>query len=106
MLACRALGLLPAGTTVDPAAIEPAPDKSWILDLDMFSASPIPFTVDRVVEDGAALRGTHLYVLPMGRDGRFPAAVWRQAMTMTSLETRSSFDSTSAARRNADASGA
>lgn len=45
-------GLLPAGTTVDPAAIEPAPDKSWILDLDMFSASPIPFTVDRVVEDG------------------------------------------------------
>lgn len=44
-------GLLPPGTTVDPAAIEPAPDKSWILDLDMFSARPIPFAVDRIVDD-------------------------------------------------------
>lgn len=44
-------GLLPPGATVDPAAIEPAPHKSWILDIDMFSASPIPFSVDRVVDD-------------------------------------------------------
>jgi len=42
-------GRLPAGATVDPAAIEPAQDKSWILDLDMFSAAPMPFDVDRVV---------------------------------------------------------
>ena len=42
-------GSLPAGATVDPAAIEPAQDKSWILDLDMFSAAPMAFDVDRVV---------------------------------------------------------
>lgn len=44
-------GYLPAGATVDPAAIEPAKDKSWILDLDMFSITPMPFVVDRVVAD-------------------------------------------------------
>jgi uncharacterized protein (TIGR04255 family) len=44
-------GRLPAGTTVDPAAIEPAQEKSWILDLDMFSAAPMPFAVDRVVAE-------------------------------------------------------
>lgn len=44
-------GLLPPGVTIDPTAIEPAPEKSWILDLDMFSASPVPFGVDRVVDD-------------------------------------------------------
>jgi uncharacterized protein (TIGR04255 family) len=36
---------------VDPAAIEPAKEKSWILDLDMFSAAPMPFDVERVVEE-------------------------------------------------------
>jgi uncharacterized protein (TIGR04255 family) len=44
-------GRLPPGATVDPAAIEPAKEKSWILDLDMFSASAMPFAVDRVVAD-------------------------------------------------------
>lgn len=44
-------GRLPAGATVDPAAIEPAQEKSWILDLDMFSASSKPFAVDRVVAE-------------------------------------------------------
>lgn len=43
-------GFLPPGATVDPAAIEPAKEKSWILDLDMFSAAPMPFVVDGVVE--------------------------------------------------------
>ncbi|MCU0692924.1 MAG: TIGR04255 family protein [Polyangiaceae bacterium] len=43
-------GFLPPGATVDPAAIEPAKEKSWILDLDMFSGVPVPFVVDRVVE--------------------------------------------------------
>lgn len=43
-------GFLPPGATLDPAAIEPATEKSWILDLDMFSAGPIPFVVSQVVE--------------------------------------------------------
>jgi uncharacterized protein (TIGR04255 family) len=43
-------GVLPPGATVDPAALEPAREKSWLLDLDMFSASPKPFVVDQVVE--------------------------------------------------------
>jgi uncharacterized protein (TIGR04255 family) len=44
-------GQLPPRGTVDPAAIEPAEEKSWILDLDMFSSNATPFVVDRVVED-------------------------------------------------------
>ncbi|MGE5362165.1 MAG: TIGR04255 family protein [Bacteroidales bacterium] len=44
-------GVLPPGATVDPAAIEPANEKSWILDLDMFSTSPMPFVVDDVVAE-------------------------------------------------------
>jgi uncharacterized protein (TIGR04255 family) len=44
-------GRLPAGATVDPAAIEPTNEPSWILDLDMFSSEPVPFDVDRVVDN-------------------------------------------------------
>lgn len=44
-------GYLPPGSTVDPAAIEPEDDKSWILDLDMFSTAPMPFVVDAVVAE-------------------------------------------------------
>lgn len=44
-------GLLPPGTTVDPAALEPVDEKSWILDLDMFSDAAMPFSTDRVVAD-------------------------------------------------------
>ncbi len=44
-------GVLPAGGTVDPATIEPAKEKSWVLDIDMFSAAPMPFAVERVVAD-------------------------------------------------------
>ncbi len=44
-------GCLPPGATVDPAAIEPATEKSWILDLDMFSSAPMPFVVDHVVAE-------------------------------------------------------
>lgn len=43
-------GFLPAGKTIDPAAIEPVKEKSWLLDLDMFSAGSMPFEVDRVIE--------------------------------------------------------
>ncbi len=44
-------GVLPAGATVDLAAIEPAEERSWILDLDMFSAAPVPFDAERVVAE-------------------------------------------------------
>lgn len=44
-------GCLPEGATVDPAAIEPATEKSWILDLDMSSASPMHFDVEHVVTE-------------------------------------------------------
>lgn len=44
-------GSLPPGLTIDSAAIEPANEKSWILDLDMFSAAPKPFVVEDVVAD-------------------------------------------------------
>lgn len=44
-------GCLPPDATVDPAAVEPVKEKSWILDLDMFSAAPMPFVVDRVVSE-------------------------------------------------------
>ncbi|NMQ29137.1 TIGR04255 family protein [Candidatus Accumulibacter phosphatis] len=44
-------GCLPPGATVDPAAIEPENEKSWILDLDMFSSAPMPFIVEDVVAE-------------------------------------------------------
>lgn len=44
-------GCLPPGATVDPAAIEPDAEKSWILDLDMFSDAPMPFVVEHVVAE-------------------------------------------------------
>ena len=44
-------GRLSAGATVDPAALEPVLEPSWILDLDMFSTRPIPFTVDSIVSE-------------------------------------------------------
>jgi uncharacterized protein (TIGR04255 family) len=43
-------GSLPPGATVDPAAVEPSAEKSWLLDLDMFSTTPMPFVVDEVME--------------------------------------------------------
>lgn len=43
-------GLLPPGASVDPTAIEPVDERSWILDLDMFGASGRPFVVDDLVE--------------------------------------------------------
>jgi len=44
-------GRLPGGASVDPSAIEPVPDPSWILDLDMSSAAPMPFAVDGILEE-------------------------------------------------------
>lgn len=44
-------GRLPPNATTDPAAIEPAPEKSWILDLDMFRLSTTAFGVDGIITD-------------------------------------------------------
>jgi uncharacterized protein (TIGR04255 family) len=42
-------GLVPENGVVDPAAMEPIAERSWLLDLDMFTAAPMPFDVDRIV---------------------------------------------------------
>lgn len=44
-------GLLPEGGTVDPAAIEPLSEVSWILDLDMFRAESRSFVPRDVVAE-------------------------------------------------------
>jgi len=42
-------GLVPAGATVDPNAIEPIADPSWVLDVDMFSNDEQPFVPEEIV---------------------------------------------------------
>jgi uncharacterized protein (TIGR04255 family) len=42
-------GTMPPGMTFDPAAIEPIAEKSWILDVDMFSTGMAAFSVDSLV---------------------------------------------------------
>ncbi len=44
-------GLLPPNTTVDPSAIEPIEEPSWILDLDTFSSGPHPFESAAILSD-------------------------------------------------------
>ena len=44
-------GHIPSGETVDPSAIEPIPERSWLLDLDMYTTSAHAFSVDQVVTD-------------------------------------------------------
>jgi uncharacterized protein (TIGR04255 family) len=39
-------GMLPAAGTIDPNVLEPIPSQSWILDLDMFSATQGNFGAD------------------------------------------------------------
>ncbi|MDQ3264471.1 MAG: TIGR04255 family protein [Myxococcota bacterium] len=39
-------GQLPANFTLDPLALEAVAEKSWVLDLDMFSSAPMPFSVE------------------------------------------------------------
>lgn len=43
-------GKLPPNATVDPAALEPISEPSWILDLDMFSRGSNRFTPDYVLD--------------------------------------------------------
>lgn len=42
-------GLIPAGATVDPTAIEPIEEPSWVLDVDMFSNEERPFVPGEIV---------------------------------------------------------
>ncbi len=42
-------GLVPAGGTVDPNAIEPIDEPSWVLDVDMFSSQERPFVPEEIV---------------------------------------------------------
>lgn len=44
-------GHLPAGSTLDPNAIEALDERSWILDIDMSSPWQRPFAADRLIED-------------------------------------------------------
>ena len=44
-------GLLPPNTTTDPSAIDPLPQPSWILDLDMFDPNGRPFDAQALVGD-------------------------------------------------------
>jgi uncharacterized protein (TIGR04255 family) len=47
-------GLVPPGASIDPTAIEPIEQPSWMLDLDMFSNEEAPFVPKEIV--GAARR--------------------------------------------------
>jgi uncharacterized protein (TIGR04255 family) len=42
-------GKVPAGVTVDPNAIEPIPEPSWVLDIDMFCNEEHPFVPEEIV---------------------------------------------------------
>ena len=44
-------GHLPTNVTIDPMALEPVAEPSWILDLDMFSNKPIDLQADSVVRE-------------------------------------------------------
>ncbi len=39
-------GQLPPNSTIDPTAVEPIPEASWILDLDAFTANSMEFNVE------------------------------------------------------------
>lgn len=42
-------GCVPPNGSIDPLAIEAVEEKSWVLDLDIFSSAPRRFTVDAVI---------------------------------------------------------
>lgn len=53
-------GLLPKATTIDPAVMEPLPEPSWLLDLDMVSQQPMPFEPAAIAERAQAF-ATRIY---------------------------------------------
>lgn len=44
-------GLVPKSATVDPSAIEPTDQPSWLLDLDAFLTETRPFEIDAIVAE-------------------------------------------------------
>lgn len=48
-------GLLPKDTTIDPTAIPPEPEPSWILDLDAYSEALVPFDSTTLVAEARKL---------------------------------------------------
>lgn len=44
-------GLLPANATIDPAAVEPIAETSWVLDLDMSLSTQRAFSVEGLVSE-------------------------------------------------------
>jgi len=48
-------GVMPGGSTIDPALLEPVPTPSWILDIDVSSAEQRPFAADSLTSDFYAL---------------------------------------------------
>lgn len=55
-------GHLPPNATVDPTAVEPVNEASWILDLDMFSTVPFPFELQSVLGKAGEFAG-RIYAL-------------------------------------------
>jgi len=55
-------GRLPADSTVDPNAIEPINEPSWILDIDMFSNHHRPFAAAQLIEDLGRF-AEHIYTM-------------------------------------------
>lgn len=45
-------GLLPANATIDPTALEPIAEPSWVLDLDMSLSTQREFSVEGLVSEG------------------------------------------------------
>lgn len=43
-------GILPPNLTIDPTALEPLQQPTWILDIDMFTTESFPFTPSAVAE--------------------------------------------------------
>lgn len=43
-------GHVPAQGSVDPSALEPVPESSWILDLDMYTTAPQAFESQQILE--------------------------------------------------------
>ena len=48
-------GRIPANSTVDPSAVKPVDEPSWILDIDAFVAHNSPFEVDSVLSQTRTL---------------------------------------------------
>jgi uncharacterized protein (TIGR04255 family) len=48
-------GIMPANATIDPGTLNPIPEKSWILDIDVYSNVQRPFTSQELASSFRAL---------------------------------------------------